>query len=91
MHVEYASGGKIRFSLRNRPLDRDTADVRKKSCAGWTFECKSRENTVGNLSSGQAPITVQGMTSHQTIECLTVKDKVDSHANIDPRFNDGLY
>lgn len=90
MHVEYARGGKIRFSLRNRPLDRDTADVRKKSWAGWTFECKSRVITVGNLSSGQAPNTVQVLTRHQRM-CFTVKDKVNSHADINPRFNNGLY
>jgi phage-related protein len=59
MQVEYAKGGRMRFSLRNRPLDRDTADVRKNNCAGCIWDCERRVKTVGNLSSGQAPIRVQ--------------------------------
>ena len=65
MQVEYARGGKIRFSLRKRPLDRDTEDVRKNRCAGCTIDCERRDITVGNLSSGQAPNTLQTVARNQ--------------------------
>jgi hypothetical protein len=67
------------------------ADVRKNKCAGCTTDCKRRDITVGNLSSGQAPNAVQIMARNQERKTVTVKDKVNLHADIDPRFNNRPY